>query len=77
MTTPIESMVVRNVLALASVPHGRCFSTSIRQNARRTSMSHQQNAFIRTSALVLMVVAGAWTLFHLIWNVAQQTSDDY
>jgi hypothetical protein len=25
----------------------------------------------------LVIVAGAWTLFHLIWNLAQQTADDY
>jgi len=40
-------------------------------------MSQQQNAFLKWSALAIMVVAGAWTLFHLIWNVAAQTTDDY
>lgn len=39
-------------------------------------MSQQQNAFVKWGALVIMVVAGAWTLFHLIWNFAGQTSDD-
>lgn len=32
-------------------------------------MSPQPNAFIKWSALAIMVVAGAWTLFHLIWSV--------
>jgi len=40
-------------------------------------MLTQQNAYFKWSALAIMVVAGAWTLFHLIWNVAAQTSDDY
>jgi thiosulfate dehydrogenase (quinone) large subunit len=40
------------------------------------SMSNQQNAFVKWSALAIMVVAGAWTLFHIIWNFAAQTSDD-
>jgi thiosulfate dehydrogenase (quinone) large subunit len=26
--------------------------------------------------VAIMIVAGAWTLFHLIWNFAAQTSDD-
>ena len=39
-------------------------------------MLQQQNAFVKWSALAVMVVAGAWTLFHLIWNFAAQTSDD-
>lgn len=39
-------------------------------------MSQQQQAFVKWSALAIMVVAGGWTLFHLIWNVAAQTSDD-
>ena len=39
-------------------------------------MSQQQNALIKWSAIALMVVAGGWTLFHLIWNFAAQTSDD-
>ncbi len=27
--------------------------------------------------LFLVVVAGAWTLFHIIWNIAGKTTDDY
>ena len=40
-------------------------------------MSHQQNGFLRGSTLAITVLAGAWTLFHLIWNIAGQTADDY
>jgi thiosulfate dehydrogenase (quinone) large subunit len=36
----------------------------------------QQHTIIKWSAITLMFVAGGWTLFHLIWNVAAQTSDD-
>jgi thiosulfate dehydrogenase [quinone] large subunit len=39
-------------------------------------MSHPQSTFIKWSALAIMLVAGAWTLFHLIWNLAAQTSND-
>lgn len=39
-------------------------------------MSHQQNALVKWGSLAIMIVAGAWTLFHLIWNFAAQTSDD-
>ena len=27
--------------------------------------------------LLIAAVAGIWTLFHIIWNIADQTSDDY
>ncbi|HEU5382107.1 MAG TPA: hypothetical protein VFV38_42365, partial [Ktedonobacteraceae bacterium] len=40
-------------------------------------MSHQQNAFVKWGAGAIMVVAGAWTLLHLLWNIAGQKSDDY
>jgi thiosulfate dehydrogenase (quinone) large subunit len=40
-------------------------------------MPHQQHTLLRWANLTLVVVAGAWTLFHLIWNFAKQTSDDY
>jgi thiosulfate dehydrogenase (quinone) large subunit len=36
-----------------------------------------QNAIIKWSTIAVMVVAGAWTLFHIIWNFAAQTSDDH
>src|SRR5579872_5546578 len=40
-------------------------------------MSQQRNAPLRWSMYTIVVLAGAWTMFHLIWNVAKQTSDDY
>jgi thiosulfate dehydrogenase [quinone] large subunit len=27
--------------------------------------------------IAIVILSGAWTLFHLIWNFAQQTADDY
>lgn len=39
-------------------------------------MSQSQPA-LRWSVLAITIIAGAWTLFHLIWNFAGQTSDDY
>jgi len=32
---------------------------------------------IRWASLALCAVAGVWTVFHLIWNLRQQTADDY
>lgn len=37
----------------------------------------QQPAYLRMASLAVVIVAGAWTLFHIIWNFAGQTSDDY
>jgi hypothetical protein len=27
--------------------------------------------------IAIVILSGAWTLFHIIWNLAQQTADDY
>lgn len=40
-------------------------------------MSGQQQRFLRGSMLLITVLAGAWTLFHLIWDASKQTADDY
>lgn len=40
-------------------------------------MSHQLQGFLRGSTLTISVLAGVWTLFHLIWNLAGQTAEDY
>ena len=40
-------------------------------------LPREQHAPLRWALLTIVVLAGAWTLFHLIWNVAKQTSDDY
>ncbi len=39
-------------------------------------MFNQRNATFWID-LLLVVVAGAWTLFHIIWNIAGATADDY
>ncbi len=40
-------------------------------------MPRQQHAPLRLAMLTIVVLAGAWTLFHLIWNIARVTADDY
>lgn len=40
-------------------------------------MSSQQNVFVKWGAWAITIVAGAWTLFHVIWDMAGQTQDDY
>jgi thiosulfate dehydrogenase (quinone) large subunit len=40
-------------------------------------MLHQRSLLVRWSTLAIMLVAGGWTIFHLIWNFAAQTTDDY
>jgi thiosulfate dehydrogenase [quinone] large subunit len=40
-------------------------------------MASQQAAMLKWATLAIVIVAGAWTLFHIIWNVAGQKNDDY
>ncbi len=40
-------------------------------------MVQQRNATLQWGVRAIVVLAGVWTLFDLIWNVAGQTSDDY
>lgn len=40
-------------------------------------MSSQQSTAFRWGAVAISVIAGAWTIFHLIWNIQKQTADDY
>ncbi|GHO52032.1 hypothetical protein [Ktedonobacter robiniae] len=40
-------------------------------------MASQRNISTRWAPFVIVILAGAWTLFHLIWNFVGQTSDDY
>ena len=40
-------------------------------------MFSQQNGFVRGGTFAITVFAGAWTLFHLLWNMTGQTADDY
>ena len=39
-------------------------------------MYRQRNALFWLD-LLIVVIAGAWTLFHIIWSIAGNTSDDY
>jgi len=39
-------------------------------------MNSQRNVTFWVGALIV-VVAGVWTIVHLIWNFASQTADDY
>ncbi len=40
-------------------------------------MVQQRKATLQWGALAIVVLAGAWTMFHLIWNLAGHTADDY
>jgi len=43
-------------------------------------MSRQTSTMIpwvRWASLALCAIAGIWTVFHIIWNLRQQTADDY
>jgi thiosulfate dehydrogenase [quinone] large subunit len=40
-------------------------------------MQRQQNAVFQYGTAIITIVAGVWTLFHLIWNLNNQTADDY
>jgi thiosulfate dehydrogenase [quinone] large subunit len=40
-------------------------------------MPRQQSAAFQWGTTAIAVVAGAWTVFHIIWNLNKQTADDY
>jgi thiosulfate dehydrogenase (quinone) large subunit len=40
-------------------------------------MARQQGGMIQWISLAISLVAGAWTVFHIIWNLQQQSADDY
>lgn len=40
-------------------------------------MQRQQSAVFQWGAVAISIIAGAWTVFHLIWNLNKQTADDY
>ncbi len=40
-------------------------------------MASKQNPAINLASTGIAVIAGAWTIFHLIWNFQKQTGDDY
>lgn len=47
------------------------------EKGESNAMARQQPAVLKWATLVIVIVAGAWTLFHLIWNGAGQKNDDY
>ncbi|HZC06601.1 MAG TPA: hypothetical protein VE338_13280 [Ktedonobacterales bacterium] len=42
-----------------------------------SQLSQDENALVRWGSLGITVLAGAWTLFHIIWTLSKQTADDY
>lgn len=40
-------------------------------------MSRQQTSIVRLGTIAICIVAGAWTLFHLIWDLGKNTADDF
>lgn len=40
-------------------------------------MPTQQSVTFRYGTLVICLIAGAWTIFHIIWELQGQTADDY
>jgi thiosulfate dehydrogenase [quinone] large subunit len=40
-------------------------------------MSNQQDVLSRYGTLAVSLIAGAWTIFHVIWVLRGQTADDY
>ncbi len=40
-------------------------------------MQSQQSQILRLGGFAICIVAGAWTLFHLIWVLGKNTADDY
>jgi thiosulfate dehydrogenase (quinone) large subunit len=40
-------------------------------------MNSQTSSLLRWANIAIAVLAGAWTLFHLYWDLTKHTSDDY
>lgn len=40
-------------------------------------MPRQQNSILRLGTIAICIVAGAWTIFHIIWELGKNTADDY
>ncbi|MGZ3677498.1 MAG: hypothetical protein ACXWQR_02890, partial [Ktedonobacterales bacterium] len=40
-------------------------------------MSRQTSQMLQWAAIAICGVAGVWTLFHIVWNMQEQTGDDY
>lgn len=40
-------------------------------------MPRQQDAILRLGTFAICIVAGAWTVFHIIWDLGKNTANDY
>lgn len=40
-------------------------------------MTRQTNVLFQWSAIAISVVAGLWTLFHIVWDLQKNTADDF
>lgn len=40
-------------------------------------MQRSQSALLQWGTVAISVIAGVWTVFHIIWNLQKQTADDY
>lgn len=40
-------------------------------------MPNQQNMVFRYGTIAICLIAGVWTLFHIVWDLQGQTADDY
>jgi hypothetical protein len=43
----------------------------------KSTMQRPQSAAFQWGVAAISVVAGVWTVFHLIWNLTNHTADDY
>src|SRR5262249_49098705 len=41
-----------------------------------STMQRPSNALYQWGAVAITVIAGAWTLFHIVWDLQKQTADD-
>jgi thiosulfate dehydrogenase (quinone) large subunit len=40
-------------------------------------MARQQSPLLQWAGIAISVIAGAWTIFHIIWNLQERTADDF
>ena len=40
-------------------------------------MSRQQSSLLEWAGVAISVIAGAWTVYHIIWNLQERTADDF
>ncbi|HEU5347812.1 MAG TPA: hypothetical protein VFU63_04285 [Ktedonobacterales bacterium] len=42
-----------------------------------SQMPSQQNMAFRLGTAIICIIAGAWTIFHIVWELRGETADDY